>query len=158
MTADDMRTGKLGIDKVAAARFIKHAIAQAKNAQLVDEASDAGPEASSSSNNERVPIKVTSKMIARAKYEKELEELGSEEEDDLEVFDQEAADDDDDETMETDGPPADTKSISLEKGKGRALEEEAPPSRRKRPRIDPFSGKHCASCQSVNQLLTIFRV
>ena len=157
MTADDMRTGKLGIDKVAAARFIKHAIAQAKNAQLVDEASDAGPEASSSSNNERVPIKVTSKMIARAKYEKELEELGSEEEDDLEVFDQEAVDDDE-EAMETDGPPADTKSISLEKGKGRALEEEAPPSRRKRPRIDPFSGKHCTSCRSVNQLLTIFRV
>ena len=80
-------TGKLGIDKAAGERRIKHVIAQAKDAQLVDEPSDIAPVASASSNNERVPVKVTSKMAVCAEYQKALEESGSGEEDDLEVFD-----------------------------------------------------------------------
>ncbi|KAF8559939.1 C1D-domain-containing protein [Imleria badia] len=110
---------KFGIDKGAAGRFIKHAIAQAKNAQLVDEPSDATPVASSSSNHERVPVKVTSKMLARAEYEKELKELGSEEEQDLAVFDEEAGIEDE-EAMDM---------------------EDVPSSRRKRPHVDPFAGE-----------------
>lgn len=146
-------TGKFGIDKAAAGRFIKHAIAQAKNAHLVDEPSDAATAtatataASSSSNHERVPVKVTSKMMARAEYEKELKELGSEEEEDLEVFDEEAAVKDDEAMITTDDPPEETRPMRLDKGKGRASEEEqskgeqVPSSRRKRPRVDPFSGE-----------------
>lgn len=140
-------TGKLGIDKVAAGRFIKHAIAQAKNARLVDEPSDAATVASSSSNHERVPVQVTSKMVARAEYEKELKELGSEEEEDLEVFDEEAAVGDDEAMDTADDPPEETRPMRLDKGKGRAAEEEQskgegfPSSRHKRPRVDPFSGE-----------------
>ncbi|KIJ66399.1 hypothetical protein HYDPIDRAFT_26750 [Hydnomerulius pinastri MD-312] len=134
---------KLGIDKAAAGRFIKHAIAQAKNIQLVDELSDsAAPVASSSS--ERVPVKVTSKMIERAEYEKNLKDLRSEEEEDLEVFDEDAAADEEDASV-TEEPAA--RPPPLNKGKGRASDEEessreyqTATSRRKRPRVDPFAG------------------
>ncbi|KAG8219419.1 hypothetical protein J3R82DRAFT_342 [Butyriboletus roseoflavus] len=134
---DSDQKRKLGIDKAAAGRFIKHAIAQAKNAQLIDEPSDVA--ASSSSSHEHVPVKVTSKMMARAEYEKELNELGSEEEEDLEVFDGEAVD-------TADESPEEARFVGRDKGKGRAPEqepskgEEAPSSRRKRLRVDPFSG------------------
>ncbi|KAN0100234.1 hypothetical protein V8E55_000218 [Tylopilus felleus] len=137
---------KLGIDKAAAERFIKHAIAQAKNATLVDEDEPSGPAtaASSSSSHERIPVKVTSKMVARAEYEKELEELGSQEEDDLQVFDEEMAVDE--EPMGTaDGLPEETRFTKLDKGKGRASGteqskgEEVTSSKRKRPRVDPYA-------------------
>ena len=77
--------GKLALDKGVANRFIKHAIAQA-NLQRPpgDTEAQAGP------SEVRVPVKVTSKMEARAQYEKELKELGDEEESDLEVFDDRA--------------------------------------------------------------------
>ncbi|KIJ22175.1 hypothetical protein PAXINDRAFT_152396 [Paxillus involutus ATCC 200175] len=150
---------KFGIDKAAAGRFIKHAIAQAKNAQLVDEPSDdATPVASSSS--ERVPVKVTSKMIARAEYEKEMKELGSEEEEVLEVFDEDAVDDEDDalDTVDARVKEARMQPLSLDKGKGRASDEEQSSredqphaSGRKRPRIDPFSGYEDVSISSVHQ-------
>lgn len=139
--------GKLGIDKAAADRFIKHAIAQAKNAQLVDGPSDAATVACSSSSHERVPVKVTSKMVARAEYEKELKELGSEEDDDLQVFDEEMVAEDEEAMNIPDDPPEETRSVGLDKGKGRASEEEQPndervsSSRRKRPRVDPFSSE-----------------
>ncbi|KIL01059.1 hypothetical protein PAXRUDRAFT_29405 [Paxillus rubicundulus Ve08.2h10] len=145
-----------GIDKAAAGRFIKHAIAQAKNARLVDEPSDdVAPVTSSSS--ERVPVEVTSKMIARAEYQKEVNELGSEEEETLEVFDEDA-----DDALGTVGPrlkEAIMQPRSLDKGKGRASDEEqsiredqAPaPGRKKRPRIDPFSGYEDVSISSVHQ-------
>ncbi|KAG6380787.1 hypothetical protein JVT61DRAFT_5171 [Boletus reticuloceps] len=134
---------KMGIDKAAAERFIKYAIAQAKNARLVDEPAD-GPLASSSSSHERVPVKVTTKMVARAEYEKELKELGSEEEEDLEVF--EETDVEDEAIDIADPPPEEPRYTRLDKGKGRASGEEqskggeVPSSRRKRPRIGPFSG------------------
>ncbi|KAF9245692.1 Sas10/Utp3/C1D family-domain-containing protein [Melanogaster broomeanus] len=118
---------KVGIDKAAAGRFIKHAIAQAKNARLVEEelAEDAAaPVVASTSSSERVPVKVTSKMLARAEYEKEMKDLGSEEDEDLEVFndDEAAAVDDDDEEQSS-------------------RVDQASASRRKRPRMDPFSGE-----------------
>jgi exosome complex protein LRP1 len=79
-------------------------------------------------------------MAARAEYESKLKELGSEEEDDLEVFDETEVTPDKD-AMEEDEllPPRD-------KGKSRMVEIEDPErgeqldSRRKRPRIDPFAG------------------
>ncbi|KAG6331964.1 hypothetical protein ID866_7127 [Astraeus odoratus] len=143
---------RLGIDKEAAGRFIKHAIAQAKNARLVDEdeeeedESTAGP----STSTERVPVKVTSKMLERAEYERNLREMGDEEEDDLEVF-EEDEDVDEDYPMkaieETPAEPTlDTQSV--EKGKQKMVEGEGPQtdpvpgSRRKRPRIDPFAGMY----------------
>jgi len=131
------RKRKLGIDKAAAGRFIKHAITQALKPPSADEPSVA--EASTSS--ERVPVKITSKMAARAQYEKELEELESEQEEDLAVFD----DDEDPEAMDAeDGEPEDLELKRLDKGKGRASEEDeeeqVPSSRPKRPRVDPFSG------------------
>ena len=80
-------------------------------------------------------------MEARAEYERKLKELGSEEEDDLEVFDEAEASPDKDAMEEEElSPPKD-------KGKSRMLESEGPgrreqpDSRRKRPRIDPFAGK-----------------
>ncbi|KAH0837940.1 hypothetical protein J3R83DRAFT_6174 [Lanmaoa asiatica] len=143
---DSDQKRRLGIDKAAAGRFIKHAIAQAKNAQLLDEPSDVVAAVSSSSNHERVPVKVTSKMVARADYEKEIKELGSEEEEDLEVFDEEPAAEDEEAMDTADASPEDTRSTGVDKGKGRASEEEqskgeeVPLSRRKRPRVDPFFG------------------
>ena len=74
-----MITGKTTIDQGAANRFIKHAIAQAAlQVQRPPGDTEAGP------SQVRVPVKVTSKMEARAQYEKELKELGDEEESDLE--------------------------------------------------------------------------
>lgn len=102
--------------------------------------------ASSSSNHERVPVKVTGKMMARAEYEKELKKWGSEEEEVLGVFDEEAAVEDDKEMDTTDGPLEETRSMGLDKGKGRASQEdqfkdqEVSSSRRKRLRVNPFSG------------------
>jgi exosome complex protein LRP1 len=97
-----------------------------------------------STSSERVPVKITSKMAERAEYEKNLEELGSEEEEDLEVFD-EAEMSGNEDAMEEDTPLL----PQLDKGKSRMVESEVPEreeqvgGRRKRPRIDPFaaSGK-----------------
>ena len=62
-----MITGKTTIDQGAANRFIKHAIAQAAlQVQRPPGDTEAGP------SQVRVPVKVTSKMEARAQYEKEL--------------------------------------------------------------------------------------
>ncbi|KAG1754756.1 Sas10/Utp3/C1D family-domain-containing protein [Suillus paluster] len=129
---------KLGIDKAAAGRFIKHAIAQAKLVKPVEESSNnASPGPATTS--ERVPVKITSKMAERAEYEKNLEELGSEEEEDLEVFDEAEVERDEDAMEDEVLSPQD-------KGKSRMVENEVPErgeqlgGRRKRPRIDPFTG------------------
>ena len=80
----------------------------------------------------QIPAKVTSKMLQRQQYEKELKEQddAESEEEELAVF----GDDD----MEMD-----TNSSALNGGKGKELLEPNPQSisRRKRPVIDPFAGK-----------------
>ncbi|KAG1886031.1 hypothetical protein F4604DRAFT_1877964 [Suillus subluteus] len=131
------RREKLGIDKAAAGRFIKHAIAQAKLVKVGEPNNTAHGPASTSS--ERVPVKITSKMAERAEYEKNLEEIGSEEEEeDLEVFDEAEMSGDEDAMEEEALPPQD-------KGKSRMVEREVPETeeqvggRRKRPRMDPFA-------------------
>lgn len=73
-------------------------------------------------------------MIARAQYQKELAELGSGEEDDLEII----ADGAEDET--------ETRVSLTDKGKGKATVEDHNPTetglrkRRRRPTVDPFAG------------------
>lgn len=133
---DSEEKKRLGIDKAAAGRFIKHAIAQAKLVKVQEPSDMAHGPASTSS--ERVPVKITSKMAERAEYEKNLEELGSEEEEDLEVFDEAELSGNED-AVEEDAllPPQD-------KGKSRMVESEVPEReeqvvRRKRQQIDPFA-------------------
>ncbi|CCM03645.1 uncharacterized protein FIBRA_05789 [Fibroporia radiculosa] len=120
------------IDKAAANRFIKHAIAQVKAQRPPGDTE--GPSNVSGNKAIRVPVKVTSKMAARAQYEKELAEQGSDGEDDnLEVIDDVAEED-----MRANIPTQDTK------GKGKAVEystpETAPGRKRRRPPVDPFAG------------------
>lgn len=92
--------------------------------------------------NEQIPVRVTSKMIARAEYEKELKELGSEEEDDLEVFGN-----DEDAKMDNDSPEI----ASSRKGKGKEkaakenMTQENTGQKRRRPPMDPFAGKYLVS-------------
>jgi exosome complex protein LRP1 len=133
---DSEEKKRLGIDKAAAGRFIKHAIAQAKLAKVEEPKNTAHGSASTSS--EHVPVKITSKMVERAEYEKNLEKLGSEEEEDLDVFDEAEMSGDEDAMEEEALPPRD-------KGKSRMVEREVPEieeqvgGRRTRQRIDPFA-------------------
>lgn len=130
------------MDKSVANRFIKHAIAQVKFGRPPgqDEGA-AGP------SNVRVPAKITSKMAARAEYEKQLKEMSSDEEDDLEVID---------ETGEAESTQG--------KGKGRAQVAEASSSseqvttKRKRPVMDPFAGTSRGSRASQKDILTLRRL
>ncbi|KAG2138694.1 Sas10/Utp3/C1D family-domain-containing protein [Suillus bovinus] len=137
---DSEEKKRLGIDKAAANRFIKHAIAQAK---LVKAEEPSNTPHGPASTSERVPVKITSKMAERAEYEKNLQELGSEEEEDLEVFVEAEVSGNEDamEEEEEEGqslPPQN-------KGKSRMVEKEVPEceeqvgDRRKRQRIDPFA-------------------
>lgn len=76
-------------------------------------------------------------MMARAQYEKELKELGSEEEEDLEVID---------DANDSDAAVESEPSIQG-KGKGRAMdapipEEPVAGQKRRRPQMDPFAGKY----------------
>lgn len=77
------------IDKVAASRFIKHAIAQAVRAQdqpsqTADQEPTPGP---SKIQVQPIPAGAATKMHARAEWEKQVQEA-IEEEEDLEVFDE----------------------------------------------------------------------
>ncbi|XP_006454182.1 hypothetical protein AGABI2DRAFT_54830, partial [Agaricus bisporus var. bisporus H97] len=69
------------VDKDAAGRFIKHAITQAK----AKVATSSQPELPTQSTS--VPLKVTTKMVARAQYERALEKEHDIEEDILDVYD-----------------------------------------------------------------------
>lgn len=83
-------TERTGIDKDAANRFIKHAIAQAKAAAVERPPGD--NEGASGSTQSAPVIKITDKMRAREQYEKELKEANSDGEDDedvLQTFDEE---------------------------------------------------------------------
>ncbi|KAI0828907.1 hypothetical protein BC628DRAFT_1178282 [Trametes gibbosa] len=138
--AEDPEKRNTALDKAAANRFIKHAIAQVRaqdNARsgpshIRFDAPSSGAGAASPAAA-AIPVKITSKMRARAEYERALAAQGSdedEEEDGLEVF----GDDDD-------GP--ETKS-SKGKGKERATDDAGTPDapgakKRRRPAVDPFA-------------------
>lgn len=121
------------MDKGVANRFIKHAIAQIKPVRPPGQ--DEGM-STPLEKNVLVPVKVTSKMLARAKYEQEMKDLGSEEEEYLEVIDN------------VDEPQSPT-SDSASKGKGKAtanelladVSETLVGKKRRRPVIDAFAGE-----------------
>lgn len=122
------------IDKAAAGRFIKHAITQVKYGKTPSDTLEPTPTTSTF-----VEPKVTSKMLERQQYEKDLQERDAEEseEDVLEGFE------DGDVSMDVD---AVAPSIA-NKGKGKSKEalpaaEESPAksNKRRRPAIDPFAG------------------
>ncbi|KZT08565.1 uncharacterized protein LAESUDRAFT_648791 [Laetiporus sulphureus 93-53] len=124
------------VDKAAANRFIKHAIAQVKAQRPPGDNEGPSHIRFDDSGIASVPVKVTSKMIARAQYEKELAEMGSEEEDDLQIIDD--AEGATNEIAEVTPP-------SIGKGKARAVDEtesttSAPGRKRRRPQVDPFAG------------------
>ena len=78
------------VDKSAANRFIKHAIAQAVGAQgqpsePAVQGSTPGP---SKVQEQPIPAGAVTKIIARAEWEKQVQEAEGEEEEDLEVFDE----------------------------------------------------------------------
>ncbi|KAI0726144.1 hypothetical protein C8Q72DRAFT_784275 [Fomitopsis betulina] len=135
--AEDPAKRTMTVDKAAANRFIKYAIAQVKSQRPPGDGEGAGPSHVRFGENgeaTKVPVKVTSKMAARAQYEKELAEIASDEEE---------------ETLEAIGidEPSDAMDVdaSKDKGKGKAVEvttEEAslPGRKRRRPVMDPFAG------------------
>ncbi|KAI0334338.1 hypothetical protein GY45DRAFT_1269944 [Cubamyces sp. BRFM 1775] len=148
--AEDPEKRKNAVDKAAANRFIKHAIAQVR-AQRPPGDNEGAPAhirfdadgnvpasaSTSASTPASIPVKVTSKMRARAEYEKQLAAQGSdEEEEELEVFGEDEGVDDSEEP--------ETRS-SKDKGKGRAVEEVSAADassgkKRRRPAVDPFAG------------------
>ncbi|KAI1793138.1 Sas10/Utp3/C1D family-domain-containing protein [Ganoderma leucocontextum] len=161
--AEDPEKRKTAVDRAAANRFIKHAIAQVKGqpqqrtpgeapAQSdgppththirFDENGNApsGPSSASSSTlAAQIPVKVTSKMLARAEYQKKLAEGDASSDDDdadaLEVIDGES------ETVDGAEPE---RTSSKAKGKAKATgEEDVTPrgaTKRRRPASDPFAG------------------
>ena len=80
----------MAIDKVAANRFIKHAIAQAVRSQgQSSEPADEGPTPGPSKIQEQpVPTGATNKILARTEWEKQVQEAAEEEEEDLEIFEE----------------------------------------------------------------------
>lgn len=119
------------MDKAAANRFIKHAITQVKQQQQQDQDPSSEPTpVADPSTAISVPVKLTSKMLARAQYEEELKETPSDGEDDeLEVFDE----------TETEKIPEkqgdedeDVYSVNDEHQAGK---------KRRRPVTNPFTGK-----------------
>jgi exosome complex protein LRP1 len=163
-------TGQLVIDKVAATRFIKNAIAQANDTTRTN-ASDTGPapattthphigdesgnaNASDKARDVRFPTKITEKMLDREKYHEALREeaqLASDEDGEgLEIIDND------------DGNGEEEKEV----GKVNAAvasptpipDVPPPPSaaarKRRRPAIDPFAGL----CGSSHYFMFFFRL
>ncbi|KIY50673.1 hypothetical protein FISHEDRAFT_11184, partial [Fistulina hepatica ATCC 64428] len=83
--AENPETKRMAIDKEAAGRFIKHAIAQAK-AGAPHSATDIMQSTSNTggSGNAAVPAKVTVKMRAREAYLRELSQRGDASDEDME--------------------------------------------------------------------------
>ena len=79
------------IDKAAANRFIKRAIAQAVRTQGQPSAEPANEEPTPGPSRipaQPVPAGATNKMLARAEWENQVKEAVEEEEEDLEVFEE----------------------------------------------------------------------
>ena len=162
---NQLHTGQFAIDRAAATRFIKHAIAQAKDIPPAS-TSDSGPttahvtfNADRTADTVPVPVKVTEKMLEREQYQRALREEEREEEEceDLKVIDGEEENDDDDERSSDNSP----RQLELEasgvplaaKGKSR-VPSETSSGKRRRQYIDPFAGlrtfaqSHCPSCRN----------
>ncbi|CAA7268100.1 unnamed protein product [Cyclocybe aegerita] len=155
--AENPPAKRTDIDKDAAARFIKHAIAQTqwkKTAAEEAQEDDVNNASTSTSTSLKPAIaaKVTSKMLERKQYEEELkaQDEKDEEEDVLEVYEE------NDDAMNVDDEPSPSKStkskLKERKGKGKekvgqvgslsapAGESEPSSKKRRRPAVDPFAG------------------
>lgn len=141
--SEDPAKRQFAIDRAAANRFIKHAIAQAKNTPPTP-TSDSGPttgsrvpfSADGPADTVPVPVKVTEKMLEREQYQQALreEEECEEESGDLEMIDGEEVADKDDSPGRASGVPL------AAKGKSRVPPSETNIGMRGRPPIDPFAG------------------
>ncbi|KIL71579.1 hypothetical protein M378DRAFT_182965 [Amanita muscaria Koide BX008] len=127
------------LDKNAAGRFIKHAIAQVSKQLPQDEPTpliSASPVPAAS-----IPVKVTSKMLARADYQRQLREEAaqSSDEEGLQVIN-DTSDPDNENTMDVDNSAAESSKRIL----GISAFDDPPqaPNKRKRPTVDPFAGIH----------------
>jgi exosome complex protein LRP1 len=120
------------LDKDAAGRFIKHAIA--RFSKQSDQAEPTPPSIF-------VPVKVTSKMAARAEYERELKEQPAElSDEELQVFDDSKEDDDGDESsIDIDEPSVENTGPTLGNFDGND-QLQSSLKKRKRPSVDPFAG------------------
>ena len=127
----------MSVDKGAANRFIKNAISQVKTQRPPGEQ---GPShiRFSEEGDIHVPVKVTSKMIARAQYEQELKDIGSEEESDLELIGEPEHPESSEEAANRVGESTNGK------GKGKAVStsmiSQDGNKKRRRMAIDPFAG------------------
>lgn len=153
-------TGQFAVDRAAATRFIKHAIAQAKDAPPAPTSDSSPTTARVPSNTDGpadpapalVPVKVTEKMLEREQYQRTLHEEEREEESgDLKVIDGE--EDDDDEERTSDNSPTQAPGVAA-KGKSKVPSEMNVAKRRRRP-IDPFAGL-CTFVQSLSNLTVPF--
>ncbi|KAH9081772.1 hypothetical protein EDB83DRAFT_2589837 [Lactarius deliciosus] len=144
--SEDPAKRQFAVDRAAATRFIKHAIAQAKDAPPIP-TPESGPstrvplDAEGSVDTVPVPGKVTEKMLERERYQRALREEEREEDSgggDLEVIDGEEAAKEDDEQQSEDDSPGQAASAAS-KGKSRASPETSI-GKRGRPPIDPFAG------------------
>jgi len=130
--AEKPPTRRVEVDKEAAGRFIKHAIAQAVSTPTVN----AHPSIPLPSTSTSVPAKTTTKMAARAQYEAALkrareEEQGGEEQEELEVYDEPQPDSD----SNSEGPITIASSSLTEVGSVASTS-----LKRRRPPVDPFAG------------------
>jgi exosome complex protein LRP1 len=82
-----------------------------------------------------VPVKITSKMLARAQYEEELNESPSEDDEELEVFNEK----DSDKVSNESDPKAKGKAADIAQ-QDDEVTQPTDKKRRRRP-VDPFAGK-----------------
>ncbi|KAI0308104.1 hypothetical protein B0F90DRAFT_1680184 [Multifurca ochricompacta] len=152
--AEDPVKRQLAIDRAAATRFIKHAIAQAKDT-TPGNGIGSGPtthlrfEANEATHPVHVPVKATTKMLEREQYRETLREEPSEEgSNDLAVIDSDESEDADGSF----GSPGQVSGFKAGKGKAKSMGSSARDvststsetwaEKRRRPPIDPFSGLH----------------
>ena len=143
-------TGQFAIDRAAANRFIKRAIAQAKDITPTL-TSDSGPtttrilsKSDGTADTEPVPasVKMSVKMLEREQYQRALcEEEHEEESGDLKVINGEEVADRN-ELSEGDSPGQVLTVPLSAKGKSRVLPSETSIGKRRQPPIDPFAGFH----------------
>ncbi|KAI9460473.1 hypothetical protein BJY52DRAFT_256338 [Lactarius psammicola] len=148
--SEDPAKRQFAIDRAAATRFIKHAIAQAKD-EPPTPTLDTGLttrvpfNADGTADMAPVPVKVTEKMLERERYQQALREEECEEESggDLEVIDdeEEVSDDDEDDKPSEDNSPGQASSGVPPAAKGKSrVPSETSIRKRRRPPIDPFAG------------------
>ncbi|KAI0714939.1 Sas10/Utp3/C1D family-domain-containing protein [Earliella scabrosa] len=155
--AEDPEKRKTTVDKAAANRFIKHAIAQVKDQRPPGEAQpgpshirfdaqgnapSGAPTPSSSAPATSIPVRVTAKMRARAEWQRKLADEDENDEGDadaLQVFDDDEAGEDEEDLEEV-------STTAKAKGKGKTIEEQttaaAVGKKRRRAAMDPFAGTH----------------